>query len=123
MPSDSTRIGTVVPLSAEKPKRGEFVYMMMTTEQARFNALTQEEAAKLLARARTERNEGVRSCWYCNLAHEHLKSHYFTCHACGVTYLWGYPGPFLVKRSTGAPITEADMREFQGILETADEND
>lgn len=55
-----------------------------TVEEAR------KEASKIVSEDRA--NFGMRSCWNCNGAHEHLKGaeYVFTCFECGHWYYKGF---------------------------------
>jgi hypothetical protein len=90
-------------------------------ELERWNALTQEEAIAL--RDATKGAEvSLRSCWWCNGAHEHLKKRpLFICFNCGVMYMGGYPAPVIWKRIDGELLTEADLHTFVQILEGAED--
>jgi hypothetical protein len=89
-------------------------------EQIRFNALSQERAKEILAKADGQPPD-MRSCWYCNKAHEHLKNReVMMCFACGIFYLQGFPSFFVVKRSKGEIITDEDIETFSAALQEAD---
>lgn len=89
-------------------------------EKAKFNAISQEDAAKIGVEVDGTIPE-MRSCWFCNSAHEHLRSHdYIICFSCGVRYVRGIPAHFLGKRMRGEEITDADMDEFQKMLDGAE---
>ena len=92
----------------------------LASEKDRFNALTQDEA-KLIAEYCEGASGGIRSCWHCNGAHEHLKdTDYFTCFACGISYVRGFPAPILGMRMRGEEITDEVMHKFNSILGQAE---
>jgi hypothetical protein len=92
----------------------------LAQEKIRFNALSQEEALRIGQECEGAR-PGVRSCWYCNGAHEHLKDmDYFTCFACGINYARGYPVKILGMRMRGEEVTDEEMAKFAEAL--ADED-
>ena len=95
---------------------------IVASERARFEGLGPSEAKTIL-----ERMEGktptMRSCWYCNGAHEHLKSYDDTpimCFACGGWYLNGYPAPIVAIRARGEAITDEAMAQ---VVEYTTESD
>lgn len=91
----------------------------LETERQRFNALSVEDAKVLLANAEGERPD-LRSCWYCNGGHEHLKNReVLLCFACGMYYLKGYPAPAVAKRSKGEEVSREDMQHFNETLAKA----
>lgn len=90
---------------------------LMAKEKERFNALSQDEAKRI-----GDECEGaqmaLRSCWYCNGAHERLKgADYFTCFACGISYVRGYPAPVLGMRMRGEEVDDETMERFAKALE------
>jgi hypothetical protein len=93
--------------------------MNKTEEQARFNALGQDDALAILAKYDGAKPV-LRSCGYCNGAHEHLMHDFaFMCFACGMWYLDGYPAPAVVVRSNGATVTDEMIDKFAAALEEA----
>jgi hypothetical protein len=90
----------------------------LKAEQIRFNALT-PEAAKAIADRMEGKPCAIRSCWYCNGAHEHLKNaeYPFICiTGCGVTYTGGFPARIVVLRIDGKLISNEDMDDFADAL-------
>jgi hypothetical protein len=86
-------------------------------EKDRFNSISQEEAKRIAAECDGAEG-GIRSCWHCNGAHDHLKERdYFTCFVCGISYVRGIPTPLLGKLMRGEEVTEEDMDHFQEALE------
>lgn len=86
-------------------------------EMANFNALTPEDAKRILDAAEGQR-PAFRSCWYCNGAHDRLKSvDVLLCFACGVYYLEGFPAHIVAMRAESQPITEAEMQPLIAALE------
>lgn len=80
---------------------------------------SQDDAEKLLQGAENQRPD-FRSCWYCNGAHEHLRSReVMLCFACGLYYLSGYPATAVIRRAKGERVTDEDMAEFNSALESA----
>lgn len=91
----------------------------LLTEQKRFNALSPKRAKAILKRMDGQA-QAMRSCWYCNGAHEHLKraDYPFVClWGCGMTYIAGFPARAVVMRAEAQKLTAADMREFNEALE------
>jgi hypothetical protein len=92
----------------------------LAAEKVRFNALSQEDARRI-AREVDGSPPAMRSCWYCNGAHERLKeADYFTCFACGISFVRGYPTPILGMRMRGEEITEEAMGKLAKALSEGD---
>jgi hypothetical protein len=84
-------------------------------EQLRFNALT-PEAARAIMEAAEGKPYAIRSCWYCNSAHEHLKDAdypIFCLTGCGIKYLRGFPLRVLALRMDGQELTDEMMNDFE----------
>jgi hypothetical protein len=91
----------------------------LETERARFNELTREVAQNILEDAKGKPTD-FRSCWYCNVAHTHLRNReIMLCFSCGQYYMKGYPAVFVVRRSQGEEITKDDMGTFNQALVNA----
>jgi len=89
----------------------------ITKEQARFNALSQDEANKIADNANGA-SPAFRSCWYCNEAHERLKDvDYLICFICGIEFVQGYPVPVLGARMRGDLIDDSFMDSLVKALE------
>lgn len=87
-------------------------------ECARFNALSQDNAKAILEEMDGQQ-QSMRSCWYCNSAHEHLKNvgHPILClWGCGITYIKGFPAVIVGMRAHGKEITDEKMQEFEKAL-------
>jgi len=93
---------------------------IVLSERERFSALSSEDAKAILKHAEGQAT-AMRSCWYCNGAHEHLKrlDHPFLCFGCGGWYLHGYPAPIVTLRAEDKPITDDVMQ--QAIEYTSDD--
>ena len=92
--------------------------MDLIKEQERFNALTPAAATALLTQMEGQ-TPAMRSCWYCNGAHEHLMEANYPIHClwgCGGWYLKGFPAHVVVRRSRGEPITEVEMQDFERVF-------
>jgi len=90
---------------------------LMASEKARFNALTQEEAERI-GKECEGAEPAIRSCWYCNSAHEHLKTwDWFTCFSCGISYVRGFPAPIFGMRVRGEEVTDETMAKLSEALE------
>jgi hypothetical protein len=81
-------------------------------EQDRFNALSPQEAQAII----DNEEVSMRSCWYCNGAHEHLQnaSHPLFCWLCGIRYMGGYPTHILSIRASGKKVNKKHMEAFKG---------
>ncbi len=91
-------------------------------EKARFNTLSQEEARAIAASLEGKTPE-IRSCWNCNGAHDHLKTHDFIycVMGCGISYIRGIPRPLFAKRFRGEEITDEDMNKYEEALKEEQE--
>lgn len=88
------------------------------TERDRFNVLS-PKAAKALLKSMEGKQAAMRSCWYCNGAHVHLKSANYPINClwgCGQWYLTGFPAPIVVLRAKGVEITDETMKKFEDAL-------
>lgn len=96
--------------------------MDVAKEMERFNSLSPDEAKDLIA-AMNGKEAAMRSCWYCNGAHEHLKNADYPiicAMGCGIWYLKGFPAKIVEMRTKGEPVTEATMVDFVQALAVAD---
>jgi hypothetical protein len=92
---------------------------LLTLEKTRFNALSQDEAKRIAALA-DRASPAMRSCWYCNPAHEHLKKwDFFVCFSCGVQYASGYPTMIVGMRMRGEEVTDEAMAHLAQALDEA----
>src|ERR1017187_4305636 len=95
---------------------------LLEQEKNRFNDLSQEEAKRISVKCEGAA-PAVRSCWYCNGAHEHLKElDYFTCFACGISFARGFPIPILGMRMRGEEVGIETMAKFKKALDSKDNN-
>lgn len=93
---------------------------LLASEKERFNGLTQADAKRIADECEGAAS-AIRSCWYCNGAHDHLKTaDFFTCFACGISYVRGYPIPILGMRMRGEDVDDVTMQKLQVALETGD---
>lgn len=93
---------------------------LIKMEKERFNSLSQEDA-KRIAIDCDGAAPVIRSCWYCNSSHEHLKTlDYFTCFACGISYVKSFPTPILGMRMRGEEITDTTMLDFCKALQATE---
>lgn len=95
--------------------------MNIDAELERFNGLAAELAALLVVEIESEATPtAMRSCWYCNAAHEHLKESEckILCFVCGNGYYRSFPFPVIRQRAQGASITR---EEVVGFAESIDE--
>lgn len=91
----------------------------LETERNWFNALSIEDAKRIMADAEGQRPD-FRSCWYCNGSHQHLKNRdVIFCFACGFYYLSGYPAQAVARRAEGRDVTPEEMAQFNEALELA----
>ncbi len=92
---------------------------LLKQEKARFNALARDEAEKIAAAAEAA-EMAMRSCWYCNSAHEHLKTwDFFVCFSCGIQYARGFPAMIVGMRMRGEEVTDAEMKKLEEALAEA----
>jgi hypothetical protein len=92
---------------------------LLNQEKGRFNALSQEDALCIAKEAEGSK-AAMRSCWYCNGAHERLKNKtYFVCFSCGIAYVKGFPAPILGMRMRGIEIDDATMAQLAESLKDA----
>lgn len=90
---------------------------LIKQEKDRFNALSQDEA-KHIATDVDGAAPALRSCWHCNGSHERLKEvDYFTCFACGISYVRGFPTVVLGMRMRGEEVTDETMAKFCEVLD------
>lgn len=90
------------------------------TEKERFNSLTPEEASRIASEV-DGAAPALRSCWHCNGAHDHLKdADFFTCFACGISYVRGFPTPILGMRMRGETVDDETMQKFIEVLEESE---
>lgn len=90
-----------------------------TIEQ--INSISSERARELLEKAKSAKPV-LRSCGYCNGAHDHLMNDdddefCFMCFSCGVHYVSGYAVPFLFIRAQGNEVTEEKIEEFKQAVQ------
>jgi hypothetical protein len=91
----------------------------LESERLKFNAVSPAQAQGILDAVNGKMPE-MRSCWYCNGAHEHLPDRdVIFCFACGLYYLRGYPAPAIQQRAKGQQITLENMAEFNQTLSEA----
>ena len=90
----------------------------LAKERARFNALSPAEAQRIITQM-GDKEIALRSCWYCNGAHNYLKEADYPiwCMGCGGLYVGGYPAPVLGMRSLGEEVTDETMEKFEKYIE------